>query len=177
VLQVGPLLADGGPLATPHSDQCGVGQLLCFTCMQAITADTVIAYITHDDRPNISSASSQHGAKRRSGMYIIIVPPLHGPMALCFRVVRLFVCPRSEGFLNGLPSTSSILLGRIASNSRSAGDAGYCYRRHDVTSSVSLCVGYTRALCCAKLAEQIVSRVVVQTRVGPGNHVDGVQPH
>ena len=26
--------------------------------------DAVIAYITHDDRPNISPASSQHGAKR-----------------------------------------------------------------------------------------------------------------
>jgi len=33
--------------------------------MQAITADTVIAYITHDDRPNIASASNRHGAKQR----------------------------------------------------------------------------------------------------------------
>jgi len=36
--------------------------------MQAITADTVVAYITHDDRPNISSASSRHRAKRRGGL-------------------------------------------------------------------------------------------------------------
>jgi len=55
--QVGPSLVDGCP--PPHNsiqitDGCGVGQLLCFRCMQAITADTVIAYITHDDRPNIS---------------------------------------------------------------------------------------------------------------------------
>ena len=47
------------------TDGCGVGQLLCFTCMQVLlTADTGIAYLTHDDRPNISSASSWHGAKR-----------------------------------------------------------------------------------------------------------------
>ena len=50
---------------TQITDGCGVGQLLCFRCIQAITADTVIACITHDDRPNISSASSGHGAKRR----------------------------------------------------------------------------------------------------------------
>ena len=37
---------------------------MCFRCVQAIAADTVIAYITHDDRPNISSASSRHGAKQ-----------------------------------------------------------------------------------------------------------------
>jgi len=36
--------------------------------MQAITVDTVIAYITHDDRPYISSASSRHGAKQRGGL-------------------------------------------------------------------------------------------------------------
>jgi len=52
------------------TDGCGVGnrdtwQLLCFRCMQAITADTVIAHITHDDRPNISLASRRHGATRR----------------------------------------------------------------------------------------------------------------
>jgi len=41
--------------------------------MQAITADTVIAYIIHDDRPNRSSSSSRHGAKRRGGLYIITV--------------------------------------------------------------------------------------------------------
>jgi len=42
--------------------------------MQAITADIVIAYITHDDRPNISSASSRHGTKRRGGLYIRSMP-------------------------------------------------------------------------------------------------------
>jgi len=31
--------------------------------LQAITADTIIAYITHHDWPNISSASRQHRAK------------------------------------------------------------------------------------------------------------------
>jgi len=46
-------------MASPYSsstrkiDGCGVGQLLCFRYMQAITADTVIAYVTHDDRHNI----------------------------------------------------------------------------------------------------------------------------
>jgi len=30
--------------------------------------DTFIIYVTHDDRPNISSASGQHGAKRRGGL-------------------------------------------------------------------------------------------------------------
>ena len=35
------------------ADGRGVVQLLCFGRIQAITADTVIAYITHDDRPNI----------------------------------------------------------------------------------------------------------------------------
>ena len=44
--------------------------------MQAITVDAVIVYITHDDRPNISSASSRHGAKRRGGLCIVVW--LHG---------------------------------------------------------------------------------------------------
>jgi len=30
--------------------------------------DTVLGYITRDDRPNILPASSQHGAKRRGGL-------------------------------------------------------------------------------------------------------------
>jgi len=42
--------------STQITDGCGVGQLLCFRCMQTITADTLIAYFTHDDRPSISSA-------------------------------------------------------------------------------------------------------------------------
>ena len=45
------------------TDGCGIGQLLCFRGMHVITADTVITYITHNDHPNISSASSLHGAK------------------------------------------------------------------------------------------------------------------
>jgi len=53
--------------STQIADGCGVGQLLCFRRMQAITANTVIAYITHNDRPNIPSASSRHRAKRRCG--------------------------------------------------------------------------------------------------------------
>ena len=56
---VGLSLADGCPLATSEiTDGCGVGQLLCFRGIQAITTDTVIAYITHDDWPNISSVST-----------------------------------------------------------------------------------------------------------------------
>jgi len=54
VLQVDPSLVDGCPTAT-HTDNrgCGIGyrdmwQLLCFRCLQVITADTVVAYITHD---------------------------------------------------------------------------------------------------------------------------------
>jgi len=48
-------------------DSCYVSE---FRCMQAITADTVNAYnITHDDQPNMSSASSLHGAKRRGGLW------------------------------------------------------------------------------------------------------------
>jgi len=48
-------------------DSCCVSE---FRCMQAITADTVNAYnITHDDQPNMSSASSLHGAKRRGGLW------------------------------------------------------------------------------------------------------------
>ena len=41
--------------STQITDGCGVGhirQLLCFRDIQAMTADTVIAYITYDDRPN-----------------------------------------------------------------------------------------------------------------------------
>ena len=74
VLLVGPSLADGCPYSkyTHITDGCGVGhshletwQMLCFRCLQTTTADTFIAYITHDDRTNISSASSRLGAKRR----------------------------------------------------------------------------------------------------------------
>jgi len=63
----------------PHSNSteitegCGFGhwdiwQLLYFRCVQTMTADTLIAYITRDDRSNTSSASSRHGAKRRGGL-------------------------------------------------------------------------------------------------------------
>ena len=31
--------------------------------------DTVNAYITHDDRPNVSSATSRHGAKRGARLH------------------------------------------------------------------------------------------------------------
>ena len=50
MLQIGRSLVDGCLLATPQiTDGCGVGQLLCFRRKQAITANTVIADITHDD--------------------------------------------------------------------------------------------------------------------------------
>jgi len=45
-------------------------QLLCFTCMQAVTADAVIAYITHNHWPKISSASSWHAAKRLGSWFV-----------------------------------------------------------------------------------------------------------
>ena len=45
--------------STQTTDGRSVGQLLCFGCMLAITAHDVIAYITLDDRPNISSALSR----------------------------------------------------------------------------------------------------------------------
>ena len=78
--EVGPSLVDGCLLATPYTfitDGCAVGhldiwQLLC-RCMQEITAETVIAYITHDDRPKcpiVSSASSRHGAKQRGSLLL-----------------------------------------------------------------------------------------------------------
>ena len=35
--------------STQITDGCAIGQLLCFRCMQAVTADTVIAYITHEE--------------------------------------------------------------------------------------------------------------------------------
>ena len=50
-----------------------IGQLLCFRCTQAITADTVIAFTADDDRPNISSPSSRHGAKRRGGLFCSVL--------------------------------------------------------------------------------------------------------
>ena len=62
----------------------GIYQLLCFRCIQAITADTVIAYITHDDRPNISSASPRHGAKQRGEFGSLNI-------VTCMRDVRLIL--------------------------------------------------------------------------------------
>jgi len=41
----------------------------CFRCMQAMTADIVITYITHDHWPNISSALNRQGAKQRSSLF------------------------------------------------------------------------------------------------------------
>ena len=53
--------------STEITDGCGVGhrdmwQLLCLRRTQAISADTVIAYITLDDRPNITSAWCRYAA-------------------------------------------------------------------------------------------------------------------
>jgi len=66
VLQVGPSLADGCPPSdsTQIADGCGVDRLLCFRRLETIIGDTVIAYITHDDRSNISLATNRHGAKQ-----------------------------------------------------------------------------------------------------------------
>jgi len=38
--------------------------------MQAVAADAVIAYITHNHWPKISSASSWHAAKRLGGWFV-----------------------------------------------------------------------------------------------------------
>jgi len=64
-----------GPIAMTHTLDaknrgnrwvwCRPRQLLCFRCL-TLLSDT--AYIPHDDRPSISSASSRHGAKRRGGL-------------------------------------------------------------------------------------------------------------
>jgi len=53
--------------------------------MHAITADTVIAYITHDDRPSKPSASSRHGANRRGGLWELNLLRAYdaGPERLC----------------------------------------------------------------------------------------------
>ena len=63
------------PLTTPDRWQTGVASATvigtydscCFRCIQAITTDIIIAYITHDDHPNVLSASSWQRAKRRDG--------------------------------------------------------------------------------------------------------------
>ena len=44
--------------------------------------DTVIAYITHDDRPNISSVSSRHVASLRAGLRRV-TPELTGSILGC----------------------------------------------------------------------------------------------
>jgi len=49
----------------------GIWQLLCFVCMQTVTADTVIAYITHDYLPKMSSASSRNWVKLRGSLYLL----------------------------------------------------------------------------------------------------------
>jgi len=54
-------------------------------------ADTVIAYITLDDRPNISSLLSLHGAKRRGGLYL---PIIACPNFATFPVHACYLWPR-----------------------------------------------------------------------------------
>ena len=44
------------------------GHKMAVRCLQVITADAVIAHITHDNWPNISPASGRNGAKRRGGL-------------------------------------------------------------------------------------------------------------
>jgi len=36
----------------------------CVASQPTLTADTVIAYITHDDQPNLSLSSSRHGVSK-----------------------------------------------------------------------------------------------------------------
>jgi len=64
MLQVGPSLDDGYALATPRRKQMGV------TATPSRPDSCCVSdAITHDDRPNISSSSSRHGAKQRGGLY------------------------------------------------------------------------------------------------------------
>jgi len=96
--------------STQTIDGCGVSQLLCFRCMQVITAHTIIAYITHDDRPNISSASSRHEAKRFVYIYLQSLWPLRKVKHVNFEKRHLHLCglwidpSRLEN--SGCPSTS-----------------------------------------------------------------------
>jgi len=85
--------------STQTTHACGVDQLLCFRCMQAITADTVIVYITHDDRPNISPASCRHGAKRRGGLFSVFSrTSLHADKRLPPRPPSLLTAQQSRSF-------------------------------------------------------------------------------
>ena len=75
-----------GSISTQITDGCGVSQLLCFSCTQAITAaDTVIAHVTHDDRSNILSASSRHGTKQRGGLYSLFRIKILAPVFVAER--------------------------------------------------------------------------------------------
>ena len=67
--------------------------------MQAIAADTVIAYITHDDRPNISSASSRHGAKRscRSSSSATMPASQSNGRTVMMSAILLLTPPASSG--------------------------------------------------------------------------------
>jgi len=59
---------------------------VAFPMHAAIAADTVIAYIAHDDRPNISSASSWHGAKHNCiGRIASTAGSQHCSAAYCYR--------------------------------------------------------------------------------------------
>ena len=72
-------------ISTQITDGCGVSQLLCFSCTQAITAgDTVIAHVTHD-LSNILSASSRHGAKQRGGLYSLFRIKILAPVFVAER--------------------------------------------------------------------------------------------
>jgi len=78
--------------STQITDGCGVGQLFCFRCMQAKTADTVIAYITHDNRPSTSSASTE-----RSDVAVCIVLKCF----FCFSI--LLVCDQQIPYVTTAP--------------------------------------------------------------------------
>ena len=77
VLQVGPSLVDGGPPSncTQMARPSGHTTVVVFqmhagdNCRHCNLSPTLP---TNDDRPNITPASSQHGAKRRAGLYCLL---------------------------------------------------------------------------------------------------------
>jgi len=81
--------------STQIIDGCGVShmwQLLCFRCIQAITANV----FTHDGRPNISSASSLLLVKNAAVCYV--------RQLLCVAVCRTW---RTTGLIRGSWNTST----------------------------------------------------------------------
>jgi len=70
VLQVGPSLDDGPALANSHSRWAGQSHPVGHDGIGHGSCCASDAITLHDDLPNISPASSRHGAKRRGRLKI-----------------------------------------------------------------------------------------------------------